>query len=112
MLDFMRRQRSKLKWVLVFVIVMLGATMVISFIPGLGDGNRLSVASSGDVARVGAESVSATEFESSYRNYLRNMQQRQELSPEILKAFGFDRQVLNALIEQKVMIGNNCPIAQ
>ena len=104
MLDFMRRQRSRLKWVLVFVIVMLGATMVISFIPGIGDGTRLSVSSSSDVARVGAESVSASEFESSYRNYLRNMQQRQELSPEILKAFGFDRQVLNALIEQKVML--------
>jgi peptidyl-prolyl cis-trans isomerase D len=104
MLHFMRRQRSKLKWVLVFVIVVLAGSMVISFIPGVGDGNPLSVSLSGDVARVGNEAVSATEFETSYRNYLRNMQQRQELSPEILKAFGFDRQVLNALIEQKVML--------
>src|SRR4030095_5990345 len=69
-----------------------------------GDGNRPSVSMSSDVARVGNETVSAMEFETSYRNYLRNMQQRQELSPEILKAFGFDRQILNALIEQKVML--------
>jgi peptidyl-prolyl cis-trans isomerase D len=103
MLDFMRRQRSKLKWVLVLVIVVLGGSMVVSFIPGVGDG-PLSVSTSGDVARVGNETVSAMEFETSYRNYLRNMQQRQELSPEILKAFGFDRQVLNALIEQKVVL--------
>jgi len=104
MLDFMRRQRSNLKWVLVLVIVALGGSMVISFIPGIGDTNPLGVSMSGDVARVGNETVSAMEFETSYRNYLRNMQQRQELSPEILKAFGFDRQVLNALIEQKVIL--------
>jgi len=104
MLDFMRRQRSKLKWVLVLVIVVLGAGMIITFIPGLGSNSSLSVSMSSDVARVGNESISATEFQTSYRNYLRNMQQRQQLSPEILKAFGFDRQVLNALIEQKVML--------
>ena len=104
MLHFMRRQRSKLKWVLVLVIVVLGGSMVVNFIPGLGDGSPLSGSLSGDVARVGNQAVSAMEFETSYRNYLRNMQQRQELSPEILKAFGFDRQVLNALIEQKVML--------
>ena len=79
MLDFMRRQHSKLKWVLVLVIVVLAAGMVVSFIPGLGDMNSLSISS--DVARVGNEKVSATEFETSYRNYLRNMQQRQQLSP-------------------------------
>jgi peptidyl-prolyl cis-trans isomerase D len=104
MLDFMRRQRTQLKWVLVLVIVAIAGSMVISFIPGIGDGNRVSLSTSSDVARVGNETVSAMEFETSYRNYLRNMQQRQELSPEILKAFGFDRQILNALIEQKVML--------
>ena len=102
MLDFMRRQHSKLKWVLVLVIVVLGAGMVVSFIPGLGDMNSLSISS--DVAQVGNETVSAMEFQTSYTNYLRNMQQRQQLSPEILKAFGFDRQILDALIGQKVIL--------
>ncbi|HZI50748.1 MAG TPA: SurA N-terminal domain-containing protein [Terriglobia bacterium] len=100
----MRRQHSKLKWVLVLVIVILAAGMVVSFIPGLGDTNMSSLGMSSDVARVGNETVSAMEFETSYRNYLRNMQQRQQLSPEILKAFGFDRQILDALVGQKVVL--------
>lgn len=102
MLDFMRRQHSRLKWVLVLVIIVLGAGMVVSFIPGLGDMNSVSISS--DVARVGNQTVSATEFQTAYSNYLRSMQQRQQLSPEVLKAFGFDRQILDALIGQKVIM--------
>jgi peptidyl-prolyl cis-trans isomerase D len=101
MLDFMRRQRSKLKWVLAAVIFVLGAGMVIQFIP-FGDLGSLSI--TGDVAKVGKETVTAAEFQTAYSNYLRSMEQRQQLSPEILKAFGFDRQILDYLIGQKVII--------
>ena len=102
MLSFMRRQHSRLKWVLVFIIVVLGAGMVISLVPYLGDIGTGVV--SGDVARVGGEAVTSQEFQTAYTNYLRNMQQKQQLSPEILKAFGFDRQILEALIGQKVIM--------
>jgi peptidyl-prolyl cis-trans isomerase D len=102
MLDFMRRQRSSLKWVLIAVIFTLAASMVISLVPYLGDVKSGTLTN--DVARVGSETVSATEFQTAYNNYLRNMQQRQQLSPEILKAFGFDRQVLDFLIGQKVIL--------
>jgi len=102
MLSFMRRQHSRLKWVLVFIIVVLVAGMVISLVPYLGDIGTGVV--SGDVARVGGEAVTSQEFQTAYTNYLRNMQQRQQLSPEILKAFGFDRQILEALIGQKVIM--------
>ena len=102
MLDFMRRQHSRLKWVLVLVIVILAAGMMVSLVPYLGDMN--AVTTSGDVAKVGSESVSAVEFQTAYTNYLRSMQQRQELSPEVLKAFGFDRQILEFLIGQKVIL--------
>lgn len=102
MLDFMRRQRSSLKWVLIAVIVTLAASMVISLVPYLGDMNSVSL--SNDVAKVGSETVSAVEFQTIYNNYLRSMQQRQQLSPEVLKAFGFDRQVLEFLIGQKVIL--------
>jgi peptidyl-prolyl cis-trans isomerase D len=102
MLDFMRRQRSSLKWVLVLVIVVLAAGMVVTFIPGFGDIGGVSL--SGDVAKVGNETVSATEFGTSLRNYLLNMQRGQQFTPEILKAFGFDRQVLDALVEQKIIL--------
>ena len=102
MLDFMRRQHSRLKWVLVAIIVILAAGMMVSLVPYLGDLN--AVTTSGDVAKVGSESVSAVEFQTAYTNYLRSMQQRQELSPEVLKAFGFDRQILEFLIGQKVIL--------
>ena len=101
MLDYMRRQHSKLKWVLALVIFVLGAGMIIQFIP-FGDLGSLSI--TGDVAKVGSETVSAAEFQTAYANYLRNMQQRQQLSPEILRAFGFDKQILDYLIGQKVVL--------
>jgi peptidyl-prolyl cis-trans isomerase D len=102
MLDFMRRQHARLKWVLVAVIVVLAAGMVLSLIPYMGDFNTVSM--SGDVAKVGSETVSAVEFQTAYNNYLRSMQQKQQLSPEVLKAFGFDRQILDFLIGQKVIM--------
>ena len=104
MLDFMRRQRSRLKWVLVAVIVVLAASMVISLIPNLGDPTMVSM--SGDVARVGSETVTALEFQTAYANYVRSMRQNQnqQLTPEILKAFGFDRQILEFLIGQKIIL--------
>src|SRR5205085_7687965 len=55
-----------------------------------------------DVAQVGSETVSATEFQTTYTNYVRNMQQK--LTPEIRKAFGFDKQILDYLIGQKVIM--------
>ena len=84
MLDFMRRQHKNLKWVLVLVIFVLGASMVVGFIP-FGDLSSMSFSS--DVAKVGSETVSATEFQTAYTNYMRSLQQKQQLSPEILKAF-------------------------
>jgi peptidyl-prolyl cis-trans isomerase D len=100
MLSFMRRQRSSLKWVLVLIIVALAGSMVIGFIPTLGDYG--SVATTSDVAQVGSETVSAAEFQTTYAQYVKNMQQ--QLTPEIRKAFGFDRQILEYLISQKVIL--------
>src|SRR5262245_10392413 len=97
MLELMRRQHQKLKWVLALVIFILGAGMLIQFLPNVSDLNTMSI--TGDVAKVGSENVSAVEFQTAYKNYINNMAQRQQqLSPEILKAFGFDRQILEFLI--------------
>src|SRR5436190_23578100 len=98
MLDFMRRQRSTLKWVWVILIFIFSVTLVTLYIP-FGDLPNIGV--SNDVASVGAESVSAKEFQTAYRNYLNQMQQ--QLTPEILRAFRFDRQILDSLITQKVV---------
>src|SRR5436190_22916878 len=102
MLDFMRRQHKNLKWVLIPIIVILGAGMIVAYIP-FSDLGSISISGAGnDVAKVGSETVSAVEFKNTYTNYVRNMQQ--QLTPEIRKAFGFDKQILDYLISQKVIM--------
>jgi len=100
MLDFMRRQHKKLKWVWVVIIVVLGGGMVVAYIP-FSDLGSISITGN-DVAKVGSETVTAVEFKNTYQNYVRNMQQ--QLTPEIRKAFGFDKQILDYLISQKVVM--------
>jgi peptidyl-prolyl cis-trans isomerase D len=99
MLDFMRRQSSKLKWVWVLLIFIFSVTLVTLYIP-MGDVTSVSLTN--DVAAVGGDKVSAKEFQTAYRNYLDRM--RSQLSPEMLKAFRFDRQILEALISRHVMM--------
>jgi peptidyl-prolyl cis-trans isomerase D len=101
MLDFMRRQRSKLKWLWVVIIVVFIVPLVVYLIP-MGDLGAVNL--SADVAEVGSETVSAREFQTSYTNWLRQMQtQGSQLDPEIRRTFGFDMQLLQQLIEQKVV---------
>jgi len=99
MLDLLRRQSSKLKWVWVLLIFVFSASLILMYIP-MGDTTGVSL--SNDVAAVGGEKVSAKEFQTAYRNYLDRM--RSQLSPEMLKAFRFDRQILEALISRHVMM--------
>jgi len=95
MLDLMRRQHSKLKWLLLLIVVIFVWTYIPSF-TGMGTGVTAS-----DVASVGSEAVSAKEFEIAYRNNIQRM--GSQVSPEMLRAFGFDKQVLDYLISQKVV---------
>ena len=53
MLDFMRRQRSNLKWVWVILIFIFSVTLVTLYIP-FGDLGNVSITN--DVAAVGGES--------------------------------------------------------
>src|SRR5215467_10965588 len=99
MLDFMRRQSSKLKWVWVLLIFIFSVTLVTLYIP-IGDVTSVSITN--DVAAIGAQTVSAKEFQTAYRNYIDRM--RSQLSPEMLKAFRFDRQILDSLISRHVMM--------
>ncbi len=99
MLDLMRKQHAKLKWVLVLVIVIMIVSFVVAYIPTFGD--ITSAATGSEVARVGSESVSAKEFQAAYRNTISRM--GSQVPAELLKAYGFDTQVLNGLISQHVM---------
>src|SRR5262249_10548039 len=74
-------------------------TLVTLYIP-IGDLGSVNVTN--DVASIGGERVSAKEFQTAYRNYIERM--RSQLSPEMLKAFRFDRQILDSLISRHVMM--------
>src|SRR5262245_45091578 len=99
MLNFMRRQHSKLKWVWVVLIFIFSAGLVIAYVP-FGDVAGVTNVT-GDVAKVGGETVTAREFTSAYRNYVQRLSG--QISPEVRKAFGFEKQVLDSLISQKVI---------
>src|SRR5262245_32255431 len=100
MLDFMRRQHKNLKWVWVVLIFIFSASLVTMFM-GLGSDMPGLTVTNTDVAEVGDEVVSAKEFQLAYRNYLSQMQT--QMTPELLRAFRFDRQILDSLIGQKVV---------
>src|SRR5215471_16454199 len=98
MLDFMRRQRSQLKWVWVILIFIFSVSLVLLYIPA-GDLPNVSV--SNDVASVGSESISAREFQTAYRTYVDRM--RGQITPEMMRAFHFERQILAALVDNHVV---------
>jgi len=113
MLDFMRRQRSALKWVWVILIFIFSVTLVTLYIPF---GDLPNVGINNDVASVGHDSISAHEFQTAYRNYIDRM--RGQLTPEMLRAFRFERQIVDALIMRHVMteharrLGLNASVAE
>jgi peptidyl-prolyl cis-trans isomerase D len=100
MLDFMRRKRSSLKWVFVIIILIFSASLVVGLIPGFGDYS--GVGTTDDVAEVGDTAITAREFQAAYRNYIDGM--RGQISPEMLRAFRFERQILDSLINRYVVI--------
>src|SRR5438552_3232547 len=98
MLDFMRRQRSALKWVWVILIFIFSVTLVTLYMP-FGDLPNVSITN--DVDSVGHDSISSHEFQSAYRNYIDRM--RGQLNPEMLRAFRIERHIMDALVTRHVM---------
>ncbi len=98
MLDLMRRQRARLKWVWVLLIFIFSVTLVTLYIP-FGDVTTISITN--DVAEIGDDKVTARQFQSAYRSYLTQM--RSQVTPEMLRAFRFDRQILDALVTRAVI---------
>src|ERR1044072_2695217 len=99
MLEAMRRQHTKLKWGVVLIILIMIVSFVIAYIPSFNDVASGTVTS--DVASVGSESITAKEFQVAYRNNIQRI--GSQVTPEMLKAFGIDRQVLDYLISQHVI---------
>src|SRR5215831_4009771 len=99
MLDFMRRQHSNLKWVWVVLIFIFSVSLVALYIQPGTDISSVSI--SNDVASIGGDSISAREFQTAYRNYVDRM--RGQLNAEMLRAFRFDRQIMDALVTRHVI---------
>jgi peptidyl-prolyl cis-trans isomerase D len=94
----MRRRHASLKWIWIILIVIMGAGLIIMYIP-FGDVSSVSITN--DVASIGHDSISAREFQTAYRNYVERM--RGQINPEMLKAFRFDRQIMDALVTRHVI---------
>jgi peptidyl-prolyl cis-trans isomerase D len=101
MLDFMRRKRSSLKWVWVILIFIFSVTLITLYIP-FGDLPNVSITN--DVASVGSVSVTAREFQMAYRGYVDRMRaQNPGFTADMMRAFRFDRQIMNALVARHVV---------
>src|SRR5262249_23318900 len=66
--------------------------------PG-SDISNLSITN--DVASVGSDSISAREFQTAYKGYVDRM--RGQITPEMMKAFHFERQIMDALVSRHVV---------
>jgi len=99
MLDFMRRQRSALKWVWVILIFVFSVSLITLYMNPGSDFAGASI--TGDVASVDGEGISAREFELAYRNYVERM--RGQVTPEMMRAFRFEKQILDGLVMRRVI---------
>ncbi len=95
MLAFFRRQ----KWLWVVLIAVFSFALVVGLVP-MGQVGHVHFTT--DVARVGREAVSASEFQTAYYDAVNQI--GAGVTPEVLAAIGFETQVIDQLINQYSMI--------
>jgi peptidyl-prolyl cis-trans isomerase D len=101
MLDLMRRKK-RLKIVLWLVIFSLALGMLLFFVPGMNMG---TVATDTSAAVVDGNEISLQAFGEAYRRVVNNYSNggKNRTDPEMLKAMGLPRQVLDSMITEKVV---------
>ncbi len=101
MLDLMRRKK-RLKAILWVVIFSLALGMLLFFIPGVNVGNVVSDTSA---ASVDGDKISMAEFRKAYQRLVERYTENQQsqLDPETLRSMGLPRQVLDNLINFRVI---------
>ena len=98
MLDGMRRHKGWLKWSLAIVVLAF-----VFLIPGIGLGPSTDTALPGSVlAQVGEHEITVAEFRRIYQQQVQEyrLQAGGELSDEVLRQLGIDRQLLQQLIDE------------
>ncbi len=102
MLDQMRRHKGWLKWSLGLVVLAF-----IAIIPGVSMNPMTDpTLPSTVIARVGEHEISVQQFQQIYNQQLNNyrLQSDGEMSEEILRSFGIDRQILLQLVDEYAAI--------
>jgi peptidyl-prolyl cis-trans isomerase D len=100
MLDRMRRHKSWLKWSLFLVCV----TFVFFYIPGFLDGNAGTGAPGEAVAKVDGETITVRDFTQQLNRRMQMFRGQGNISEQMLKQLGIDRQVLQELIDERAML--------
>ncbi len=105
MLKSMRESFHHLKWILLAVV----AAFIIGFVyvdMGLGGAQQKSVNNRAYAARVNGETVSLSDFNRGLyfaeENYRRMY--GQQFTPEMAESMGLNRQVLNSLVDQRLLL--------
>ena len=96
MLDGMRRHKGWLKWSLALVCL----AFVFLYVPGFVDQTALEGFPNDVVARVGDYDITVAQFRQMYLLQLENYRQQSsgEVSEEVLRSLGIDRQILLGMI--------------
>jgi peptidyl-prolyl cis-trans isomerase D len=100
MLDLFRKQKAASKWILGFITGIMALGMVVFFIPSptsVSDGGA-----GGAVAKVGSTEISAGDYVTTFRRFLKNSKYPKDIS--FLKQVGVPRQILDDMISQKLLI--------
>ena len=100
-LDLLRRKK-RLKLFLWLVIVSLGLSMLLFFVPGQGGGVG---AFDSAAATVDSETITVKDYVNTYRRFIENFSAggKNKLDRETIKTLGLGRQALDALINVKVV---------
>ena len=102
MLDGMRRHKGWLKWSLALVCL----AFVFLYVPGFVDQTALEGFPNDVVARVGDHDITVAQFRQMYLLQLENYRQQSsgEVSEEVLRSLGIDRQILQGMIARSAAV--------
>lgn len=103
MLKVMRRSFQHLKWILVFVILVFVAFIFVDWGMGRSGGARTG---SSDIASVHGDPITAVDFDRQYRQAEERYRQmyRGNWSPALARAMDLPNQVLNGMVERKMLL--------
>lgn len=103
MLKVMRQSFQQLKWILWFVVFVFVAFIFVDWGMGKVRGER---ATSGEIATVGGERITAVDFSRQYQQAQDRYRQmyKDNWTPALAKALDLPNQVLNGMIDRRMMI--------